>query len=117
MALNEQRFHILVSLARGPLHGYGIAEEISSITNGESRPRPGSLYHALDKLVEQDLVAADREEVVDGRLRRYYRLTEHGTKTLTQEAIRRQRAAEVALDRLGALDALGGVTRLAGGEA
>ena len=103
MALNEQRFHILVSLARGPLHGYGIAEEISSITNGDSRPRPGSLYHALDKLVDQNLVELDREEVVDGRLRRYYRLTEQGTETLTAEAVRRQRSATVALDRLGGL--------------
>ena len=108
MALNEQRFHILISLARGPLHGYGIAEEIASITEGDSRPRAGALYHALDKLVEQGLVVLDREEAVDGRLRRYYRLTEDGTATLTDEAICRQRSAEVALDRLGGLP--GGLT-------
>ena len=103
VALNDQRFHILVALAGGPLHGYGIAEEIKTVTNGASSPRAGSLYHALDKLAEQDLVAIDRDEVVDGRLRRYYRLTTHGSTTLADEATRRQRSAKVALQRLARL--------------
>ena len=100
MSLNEQRFHILVALAKGPLHGYGIAEVIKSDTAGSLSPRAGSLYHALDKLTEKDLVAVDRDEVVDGRLRRYYKLTEHGASTLTDEATRRQRSAAKALERL-----------------
>lgn len=100
MSLNEQRFHILVALANGPLHGYGIAEAIKTDSAGELSPRAGSLYHALDKLAEKDLVVVDRDEVVDGRLRRYYRLTEHGTATLTNEATRRQRSAATALERL-----------------
>lgn len=103
MKVNEQRFHILIALTGGALHGYGIAEEIAKITDGEIRPRAGSLYHALDKMVEQSLVALDREEAVDGRLRRYYRLTPEGTETLTYEARRRQRSAMVAVDRLGGL--------------
>ena len=100
MSLNEQRFHILVALANGPLHGYGIAEAIKADTAGELTPRAGSLYHALDKLAEKDLVVVDRDEVVAGRLRRYYRLTEHGTATLADEAARRQRSATTALERL-----------------
>ena len=100
MALNDQRFNILVALANGPLHGYGIAEEIKAVTEGALKPRSGSLYHALDKLAEQDLVIVDRDEVVDGRLRRYYRLTETGSSLLADEAVRRQRSATVALERL-----------------
>ena len=100
MSINDQRFNILVALADGPLHGYGVAEEIDRLTAGAHKPRPGSLYHALDKLTEQGLVVLDREQVVDGRLRRYYRLTEHGSKTLAGEATKRQRSATVALERL-----------------
>ncbi len=100
MAINEQRFMILVALANRPLHGYGIADEIRSITDGSMTPKAGSLYHALDKLAEQALVVVDRDEVVDGRLRRYYKLTESGTSTLAAEAQRRQRSAAVALERL-----------------
>ena len=100
MALNDQRFHILVALANGPMHGYGVAEEIRSITNGDLSPRAGPLYHALDKLVEQQLVEVDREEVVDSRMRRYYKLTGLGSETLSAEALHRQRSPTVALDRL-----------------
>ncbi|MFI7110127.1 PadR family transcriptional regulator [Nonomuraea sp. NPDC050227] len=42
------------------------------------RLRAGTLYAALDRLHAEGLVAADREEVVDGRARRYYRLTSDG---------------------------------------
>lgn len=100
MALNEQRFLILTALAAGPRHGYGIAEEIKTISAGARAPRPGSLYHALDKLVEAQLVAVDREETVDGRLRRYYRLSEHGADTLADEASLRETTARAALLRL-----------------
>jgi DNA-binding PadR family transcriptional regulator len=48
----------------------------------------------------------DREEVVDGRLRRYYRLTPAGTKLLTDEAARLHVHATVALRRL---DLAGGI--------
>jgi len=100
VALNEQRFYILTALASGPLHGYAIAEEIARVSDGSHAPRPGSLYHAIDKLIEQQLLELDREEVVDGRLRRYYRLTETGVLRLTDEATRRAASAQVALRRL-----------------
>ena len=100
MALNEQRFLILAAIADGPLHGYAIADEIAKVSGGSHTPRPGSLYHSLDKLMERELLTVDREEVVAGRLRRYYRLTEQGTKLLTAEALRRAESAQVALRRL-----------------
>lgn len=111
MALNDQRFHILVALANGPMHGYGVAEEICLITDGALSPRAGSLYHALDKLVDQQLVEVDREEVVDSRMRRYYKLTGLGSETLSTEARQRQHSATVALDRLNiAFAGFGGAT-------
>ena len=82
------------------MHGYAIADEIRQLSDGHHTPRPGSLYHAIDKLVSNNLVIVDREDTVDGRLRRYYRLTETGTETLTAEAARRAQAAQAALARI-----------------
>ncbi|MDY7102251.1 MAG: PadR family transcriptional regulator [Actinomycetota bacterium] len=99
--LNEQRFLILAGLAGGPRHGYGLVEEIAELTDGRVRPRAGALYHALDRLGAAGLVVVDREEAVDGRLRRYHRLTDDGRRVLAEEAERRAVSARRALERLG----------------
>ncbi len=99
--LNEQRFLVLAALASGPRHGYGLVEEISGLTNGEYTPRAGALYQALEKLSALGLVELDHEQVVDSRLRRYYRLTSEGTAMLRSEANNRQATAGEALFRLG----------------
>jgi hypothetical protein len=62
----------------------------------------GTLYGALDRLSAEGLVAADREEVVSGRLRRYSRITEEGVRVLTEQAERQAAQAAVALGRLRA---------------
>lgn len=100
MRLNELRFLILAALARTPLHGYALAEEIRLLSADHHTPRPGALYHAIDKLVEGQLVELDREEVVDGRSRRYYRLTSAGSTAVTVEANRRSAAASAAMARI-----------------
>lgn len=101
MQLNEQRFLILTALAGGPLHGYGLVEEIAVLTGGRHRPRPGALYHGLDRMLEQGLVRVDREEVVEGRLRRSYALTDQGRLALGDEARHRRHTATQAIRRLG----------------
>jgi DNA-binding PadR family transcriptional regulator len=58
------------------------------------------LYTALDRLRAEELIGVDREEVVDGRLRRYYRLTPNGSELLAAEAARLQTNAAAALSRL-----------------
>jgi DNA-binding PadR family transcriptional regulator len=98
--LQEPTFLILAALAEEPMHGYGVIQEVIALSDGRVRLRPGTLYGALDRLVEQGLVVADREEVVDGRLRRYYRLTEDGAGTLEAEAKRLTSNAEAAVERL-----------------
>lgn len=50
-----------------------------SNTGGRLRIAVGTLYGALERLERAGLVAAGAEEIVDGRARRYYRLTEEGT--------------------------------------
>jgi len=101
VAMQEPTFLILTALASGPLHGYGVIQEVSSLSGGEVRLRAGTLYGALDRLTEQDLIVVDREEAVDGRLRRYYRLTDRGAGVLATEVDRLRRNAAAAAARLG----------------
>ncbi|PSK63100.1 hypothetical protein B0E53_04969 [Micromonospora sp. MH33] len=99
--LQEPTFWILTALAGPPLHGYGIIREVAALSEGRLSMRPGTLYGALDRLTEAGLIEADREEVVDGRLRRYYRLSATGNATLAAETERLRRNVEAASLRLG----------------
>jgi DNA-binding PadR family transcriptional regulator len=98
--LQEPTFLILTALAEEPRHGYGVIQEVAQLSGGRVTLRPGTLYGALDRLVEQGLVVADREEIVDGRLRRYYRLSDEGAAILAAEARRLTSNADAAVARL-----------------
>jgi len=91
---------ILTALADGAQHGYGIINEVADISGGRVRLRAGTLYAALDRLKADGLIEVDREEVVDNRLRRYYRLTPEGGRRLAAEAARLQANARAAIARL-----------------
>lgn len=106
--MQEPTFLILTALADGPQHGYGIMSDVEQISAGRTRLRAGTLYAALDRLQGEGLIAADREEVVDGRLRRYYRLTDGGAAALAAEVDALHRRTEIAARRLAALPRLGG---------
>jgi DNA-binding PadR family transcriptional regulator len=99
-ALQEPTFLILTALAAGAQHGYGIMTDAEQISGGRVRLRAGTLYAALDRLTGEGLVAEDREEIVDGRLRRYYRLTPEGGQRLGAEVERLRANAAVAASRL-----------------
>jgi DNA-binding PadR family transcriptional regulator len=98
---------ILTALAAKPQHGYGILLDVESISGGQVRLRAGTLYAALDRMAVDGWVAVDREEVVDGRLRRYYRLTDPGAARLEAEVARLRAHARVAEQRLRARPAGG----------
>ena len=92
--MREPTFLILTALAAEPLHGYRIIQSVARLSGDEVVLRPGTLYGALDRLVDEGLITTDREEIVDGRLRRYYRLSEAGAQALAVQAERfRKRAA------------------------
>ena len=104
--MQEATFLILTALAGGSQHGYGIITDVEQISRRRVRLRAGTLYTALDRLREEELIAVDREEVVDSRLRRYYRLTPTGEERLADEAARlhaNARAAMVRLDPSGGM--------------
>jgi PadR family transcriptional regulator len=98
--MQEATFLILTALAQGSQHGYGIISEVVGISSGRVRLRAGTLYTALDRLRADRLIDVDREEVVDNRLRRYYRLTPEGGRRLAAEAARLQANAHAAMTRL-----------------
>ena len=82
--MREPTFLVLTALAAGPLHGYGIIREVSALSQGETVLGAGTLYGALDRLAEQGLIAVDREEIVSGRPRRYFRITDDGQDALAE---------------------------------
>ena len=99
--MQEATFLILTALAAGSQHGYGIISDVAQISEGRVQLRAGTLYSALDRLRIDGLISVDREEIVENRLRRYYRLTPEGSTQLAAEAARVQSNAATALARLG----------------
>ncbi|GII26764.1 PadR family transcriptional regulator [Planotetraspora mira] len=98
--MQEPTFLILTALAAGPQHGYGIITDVLAISDERVRLRAGTLYAALDRLQGEGMIETDREEVVDGRARRYYRLTSEGAARLAVETERLRRNVETAASRL-----------------
>ncbi|MFE2143458.1 PadR family transcriptional regulator [Streptomyces sp. NPDC059456] len=98
-SLTESQYFMLAALQEGPLHGYGIIKAAEQATDGRLKIAVGTLYGALDRMERAGWVAVDREEVVDGRARRYYRITEDGNGVLRQEALRMQQAAALVIGR------------------
>ncbi|MEV4617467.1 helix-turn-helix transcriptional regulator [Asanoa sp. NPDC049573] len=98
--MSEPTFLILTALAATPQHGYGVIEDVRQISDGQVRLRAGTLYAVLDRLRADGLIEIDREEVVQSRLRRYYRLTALGERSLTEQTARLRRNASAAAARL-----------------
>ena len=106
--MREPTFLVLTALAAGPQHGYAVIEDVARMTDGRVRLRAGTLYAALDRLRVDGLIEVDREEVVQSRLRRYYRLTGAGEQRLATESGRLRQQATLAEGRLRARHELGG---------
>jgi PadR family transcriptional regulator PadR len=98
--MQEATFLILTALAGGSQHGYGIVTDVEQISEGRVQLKAGTLYAALDRLSADGLIEPDREEIVDNRLRRYYRLSSAGGERLAEEADRLRANAHAALTRL-----------------
>lgn len=110
LPLTHTAFHVLLALADGPLHGYGIAREAEEASGGAVSMGPGTLYGALQRLDEKGLIReAPTPDDVEGRhadRRKYYRITVEGRATLRAEATRLSRVVERARAKI-ALDAPG----------
>jgi len=107
-ALRETDFLVLTALTGESRHGYAVIAEVQRISDGQVRLRAGTLYTVLDRLRAAGWIEVEREEVVQSRLRRYYRLTGAGAERLAAETERLRRRANVAAARLRALAHGGG---------
>jgi DNA-binding PadR family transcriptional regulator len=98
LPLKAHWFHIMVSLAGGEQHGYGIMQDVLNRTTGKVRLWPATLYGSIKRLIEADLIEESDErpapELDDAR-RRYYRLTGLGKRVLDAECERLQALVRV----------------------
>ena len=102
VVLTPAVFHVLLALADGPSHGYGIMQEVDEFTAGSTKLGPGTLYRSIqrmlvDGLIEELAIAAHDES--DDDRRRYYRLTPKGLATAKSEAQRIANLVEAAQRR------------------
>jgi DNA-binding PadR family transcriptional regulator len=102
LPLRPVEFHILLSLASGERHGYGIIQDIEA--RGESSvPDVGTMYRALARMVDGSLIASAPSQSKDSsdERRNYYRITDKGLRVAKAEARRLQALTRAA--RLGGL--------------
>ncbi|HUG54095.1 MAG TPA: PadR family transcriptional regulator, partial [Vicinamibacteria bacterium] len=91
LPLPPASFHILLALAEGDRHGYGIIQDVAAHTAGELRLSPGTLYRSVQRMLEQGLIVETRDRPapeLDDERRRYYRITPFGTAVARAEAKR-----------------------------
>src|SRR5580700_5386872 len=91
--LKTQWFHIMLSLAGGEQHGYGIMQEVLQRTTGKVRLWPATLYGSIKRLIEAGLIKESSVRPaasLDDARRRYYRLTPLGSRVLNAECERLQ---------------------------
>ena len=110
LPLKAVDFYVLLVLADGELHGYGIVKEIEERSDGAIRLEPGNLYRYVKRLVEHGMLEPAERRAVDGtrgarsERRRYYRVTSFGRAVLAAEAVR-MRGLVAAADALLTLPA------------
>ena len=96
--LKPQWFHIMLSLAGGEQHGYGIMQEVLNRTAGKVRLWPATLYGSIKRLIEAELIEESDERPApeeDDARRRYYKLTPLGKRVLDAECDRLQELVRV----------------------
>ena len=104
LPLKTHWFHILLSLAGGEQHGYGIMQEVLARTGGKVHLWPATLYGSLKRLIEEALIeesgARPAAEFDDAR-RRYYRLTRFGRRVLEAESERLEELVRILHTKRG----------------
>jgi len=98
-SLTPTVFHILLALADGERHGYGIMQDVAEQTNQQLIMGPGTLYGTLKRMLESGLVEECSERTdpsLNDERRRYYRLTRIGRRAAVTEAKRLESLLRVA---------------------
>jgi DNA-binding PadR family transcriptional regulator len=102
LPLTPAVFHIMLALAGGESHGYGIMLEVERLTAGRMKLGPGTLYRSIQRMLLDGLISEttdfnDNEE--DDERRRYYRITKFGLEVARAESRRLESLVKVAHQR------------------
>jgi DNA-binding PadR family transcriptional regulator len=102
LPLSARDYQILVSLSEGDAHGYAMVQEIAERTGGRVRFEPANLYRSIRRLIRDGLAQPSDERPApesDDERRRYYRITELGSRVVRAEAARMRELVEDAVER------------------
>ena len=101
LPLREPTFLILLSLSPGPKHGYAILKEVESLSEGRVKLSTGTLYGAIERLLDQGWIRRVDDPIPNGtnRPRKAYDLTELGRRVLNAEIARLRKLVSVAVSQ------------------
>jgi len=99
LPLTPLSFQILIALADGPKHGYGILKEIEETSGGPVKSSTGTLYLAIQRLEQGGLLEEEKTASCGDSRRRYYRLTAGGREVAVAETRRLATLLGVARDK------------------
>lgn len=107
--------HILLALADGERHGYGIMREVAGRTGGHVKMGPGTLYGSIKRMLADGLIEETGERpdpALDDERRRYYRLTSFGLRVMQTEVLRLHQIVLLAQSKqvMGGSEAIGGLS-------
>ena len=100
--LTPASFHIMLALLQGAAHGYRIMQQVETLTRGQLRLGPGTLYRSIQKMQIDGLIEEFREvtdSADDDERRRYYKLTDFGKRVAQAEAARLEIVVEAAREQ------------------
>jgi len=104
LPLTPAMFQVLVALADGEKHGYGVIKEVARRTDGKVRLRAATLYTVIRRFVDDGLIQESTvrpDPALDDERRRYYRLTDRGRAVAVAEAGRMAETLAQARAKLG----------------
>ncbi|MFW6097338.1 MAG: PadR family transcriptional regulator [Chloroflexota bacterium] len=105
LPLTEATFYILLSLSQGRKHGYAILKNVTKLSGDTVELSTSTLYSALSRLQEQELIVRVEDETGDdggpGLPRKAYELTGRGRRILEAEVARLRRQVRAGQQVLG----------------
>lgn len=96
--LSESYYYILLCLARGPGHGYGIMQETKRLSRGEVQIGSGTMYGATGNMVKKGWIEETASQMENGKRRRMYQITPLGREILNAEIGRLRRMLDGAYE-------------------
>ncbi len=96
LPLTSAAFHVLLTLADGPKHGYLILKDVETRTNGAVRLSTGTLYGLIKRFLDDELIVELPAEDDGNERRRPYKLTPFGRQVARAEALRLEQLVSAA---------------------